>query len=165
MPFFSVLAVLSVSLTGCIDNSNVPDEALVYTVTVTGIGPDTCHSDDWEGNDEGYRETFEYAVAFDASAASIYANGEPFAAGSLSGCNLTYQTVVIGEDDRAAGALKWQLTGTAKIETDESGTCVDGDAEWEGTETYTVIASEDDTMEAGCTYPTSTVGDYIPAEG
>ncbi|MSP54408.1 MAG: hypothetical protein EXR69_02195 [Myxococcales bacterium] len=158
MPFFPLLAVLGFPLTGCIDNSDVPDDALVYTVTVTGIGPDTCHP----GNEEGWEEVFEYAVAFDASAASIYANGEVFAAGSLSGCNLSYQTVVIGEDDRAEGALKWQLTGTAKIETDGA-TCVDGDAEWAGTETYTVIATEDDTMEAGCTYPTTTVGEFIPA--
>ncbi len=150
-------------LIACIHNSKVPDDALVYTVEVTG-STDTCHTDG--SMDGGWQDTFEYAVSFDASSADLYMDGEPFAAGTQSGCNLTYQSVVIGADDRAAGAIKWQLTGAAKLETDASGdACVEGDTEWLGTETITVISSEDDAIVPGCTYTMSTVGDYIPPEG
>lgn len=150
-------------LLACIDNSRVPEGALVYSVEVTGTA-DSCHTDG--SMDNGWQDTFEYAVAFDASSADLYMDGQPFAAGTLSGCNLTYQSVVIGDDERAAGALKWQLTGSSKVETDASGdACVDGDTEWEGTETITVISSDDDAIEPGCTYTMSTVGDYIPSEG
>ena len=153
------MLLLLLSLLACIDNSKVPDGAMAYTVEVTGIGPDTCHP----GNETGWQETFEYALAFDGSAVDLYMDGEPFAAGTRSGCNLTYQSVVIGDDDRVGGPIKWQLTGVARTEDDASGdACVDGDGEWEGTETITVISSEDDAIEPGCTYPMSTIGQYIP---
>lgn len=173
-----MLLLSAALLTACIDNSKVPDEALVYTVEVTGT-VDTCHTDG--ALDDGWQETFEYAVAFDASSADLYMDGQPFAAGTLSGCNLTYQSVVIGDDERTvenddgtvvAAPIKWQLTGTSKIETDASGdACVDGDTEWAGTETITVISAEDDEadeskrVEPGCTYSMDTVGDYVPSEG
>lgn len=158
--FLACPALSAVLLAGCVDNSKVPEGALVYDVDVTGIGPDSCHP----GSTEGWADSFQYAIALDGSSADVYSDGEPMAAGTISGCNLSYQTVVIGDDGRAGGAIKWQLTGVARIESDSSGdACVDGDAEWEGTETITVIASEDEAIEVGCTYPMSTVGQFVPA--
>lgn len=145
-------------LFGC-DNSKVPDTALWYSVTVTGVGPDECNP----GNTQGYQETFEYAVAFTASDADIYVNGEPFAAGVLNGCNLTYQTVVIGEDTER-GPVKWQLSGQAIIDAGDD-SCAQGDGDWQGTETFTIIDSDVEEIEIGCTYPMETLGNYQPDAG
>jgi hypothetical protein len=156
------LPALLLLLSGC-DNSVVPDDALWYLVTVTGIGPDTCNP----GNTEGYIQEFQYAVSFNASDADIYVDSQPFAAGVLNGCNLTYQTVVIGEEIDV-GEVKWQLAGQAKIDPGDN-SCVDGDGDWEGTETFEIVdadvEAEDGVMEIGCTYPMSTLGTYVPTEG
>lgn len=146
-------------LTAC-ERSIIPEDALWYSVTVTGIGPDECNP----GNTEGYQQTFDYAVAFTASDADVYVNGQPFAAGVLNGCNLTYQTVVIGEDI-SIGEVKWQLSGSARIDAGDD-SCVEGDADWEGGEVFTIVdadvEAEDGVMEIGCTYPMSTAGTYQP---
>lgn len=144
-------------LVACIDNSKLPVGSLVYTVEITGT-TDECHPT----STEGYQETLEFGVFFDASSADVYADGQPFGAGTQSGCNLTYQSVVIGTDERAGGDLKWQLTGSARIETDASGDqCVEGEGEWEGTETITIISSDDEAIESGCTYTQTTLGEYV----
>lgn len=159
--FAPALVLLLSPLAGCIDNSKIPDGSLVYDVEVTGT-TDTCHPE----ATEGWQDNFQYAITLDGSSADVYSDGEPMAAGTISGCNLTYQTVVIGDDERVGGAIKWQLTGSARVESDSSGdACVDGDGEWEGSETITVIASDDESIESGCTYGMTTVGDFVPAEG
>jgi hypothetical protein len=119
------------------------------------VGPDTCHP----GNDEGYQETFEYAVAFNAASADVYVKGELFAGGTLTGCNLTYQTVVIGEDINGR-ELKWQLTGQAVIDGGDD-SCVESEFDWDGTETFEIVASTDDAVEPGCTYPMSSFGTIV----
>lgn len=154
-----MLFALLLSLAACGEQDKIPEDALLYSVTVTGIGPDECHP----GNTEGYQETFDYAVAFSAAQADIFLDGEPFATGTLTGCNLSYQTVVLGTDGRTGGELKWQITGTAKIDAGDDA-CVEGDNDFEGTETIEVVGSEDDAIEVGCTYPMSVAGVYTGIE-
>jgi len=157
-----VLLPLLLLLPAC-SNSKVPSDALVFNVTVTGVGPDSCHP----GDTTGYQKDFEYAVAFAGSDADLYVDGEPFAAGVINGCNLTYQTVVIGEDVET-GQVQWQLTGQALLDPGND-TCVQGDGDWSGTETFTIVDAEIDetvdTTTVGCTYPMSTVGSFLPSSG
>lgn len=157
-----VLLPLIMLLAAC-NNSRVPPEALVFNVTVTGIGPDSCHP----GDTTGYQADFEYAVAFSGSDADIYVDGEPFAAGVINGCNLTYQTAIIGQDVDS-GNIKWQLTGQALLDPADD-TCVPGDGDWAGSETFTVVDAEvDEALDpttAGCTYPMSTGGSFVAPAG
>ncbi len=149
------------STIACIQNSKVPAGALEYTVTATGVGPDTCHP----GNTQGWTKNFTYDVTLNASSASLYADGEPFASGSISGCKLNYQTVVIDDAGRTGGDLKWQLTGAASMDTTSGGVCAtDGNA-FSGTETYAIISSDDPNIAVGCTYPTTVVGDFVTTTG
>ena len=144
-------------LAGCIDNSKIPENALLYDITVTGIGPDECHP----GNTDGWSGRYDYAIAFTAASADVYVDGEPFATGTLSGCRLDYQTVVL-LTERDAGNLRWRITGTALVDAGDDG-CVEGDLDFDGTETIEVVDSEDENIEPGCTYPTSVQGTYTGA--
>jgi hypothetical protein len=114
---------------------------------------DGCHDDD----SHTYAEDFTYALSFDASSATIYIGEDVFASGSISGCDLTYQTVVIGQDTEDDGNVKWQLFGTAAVDPVD-GDCAEGDADWLGTEYFEIVSSEDDTLEPGCQYNMETTG-------
>jgi hypothetical protein len=133
------------------EESNVPEDALKYTVTVTGAATD-CTEDT-----TGYQETFEYAVAFEGSSATLYIGQEAFARGTLAGCDLTYETVVVGER-RGSGDLKWQLFGDASIDPSGQDKCAPGEGEWQGSETFEVVESDDASLEAGCIYEMTTLG-------
>lgn len=154
--------LLVLSLLAC-SNSRVPEDAILYDVKVTtshvdGTGEttsDSCHPD----ATEGYEETFSYAVAFEGSSATIYIGEDVFALGTVTGCDLTYSTVVIGEDTENDGPVKWQLTGTASIDPAEGDACVEGERDWEGRETFEIISSEDETLQPGCEYELFTFGD------
>lgn len=157
--------LISLVLVACGEPDKVPADALLYTVQVTATGPDECHP----GNTEGWQETYEYAVYFDAAEATLYVDREPFGSGTVTGCNLSYQTVVLGTQGRSGGELKWQITGSAQLDRGDN-SCVMGDADaggnldFNGTETIEIIGSEDDAIEVGCTYPMSTTGTYSGIE-
>lgn len=152
------MLALAVLLLGCFDNSKIPTDALLYDVTVTGIGPDECHP----GSTEGWTDTFQYAVAFDASSADIYVDGEPFATGTVSGCVLTYQTVVL-LTERSSGNLHWSIAGQALIDSGDDSCAEAEGVDFDGTETIEIVESEDDTIESGCTYPMTVQGKYTGA--
>ncbi|MDP2312356.1 MAG: hypothetical protein Q8P41_05585 [Pseudomonadota bacterium] len=153
--------LLVLSLLAC-SNSKVPEDAIFYDVTVTAENNDDdalvdeCHPE----ASEGYQESFLYAVAYDGSKATIYIGNDVFALGTVSGCDLTYSTVIIGEETEADGPVKWQLTGTASIDPTEGDACVDGDGDWDGFETFEIISTENETLEPGCEYETKTLGDF-----
>lgn len=105
-------------------------------------------------------ETHVYGLLFEEADVSIYINGEGFASGTRTGCQLRYQSLVWLEDDRAGGPVRWQITGTATYETG-AGSCGLGDGiQWEGTETIEVVESEDEAVVAGCTYELLTEGTF-----
>lgn len=157
--FRRMLALLPLPLLACGEADKVPADALLYAVTVTATGPDECHP----GNTEGWQGSYTYAVAFNAAEATLFVDGEPFASGTITGCNLSYQTVVLGTQGREGGELKWQITGSARLDPGDNA-CVEGDLDFEGTETIEVIGSEDDGVEPGCTYPMMTEGTFTGRE-
>ncbi len=146
------MLTLVLSLLAC-EQSRVPEDAIYFEVEVTG-NIDECHPEA-EG---GYRETFTYALAFDASSATIYIGEDVFAVGTIVGCDLEYHTVVIGEDTEADGAVKWQLYGSASVDPSPGDACVEGEAEWEGTEFFEIVSSEDETLVPGCQYSMTASG-------
>jgi hypothetical protein len=161
----SLHVLLVLSLLAC-SNSKVPDDAIFYDVTVTtaidedGGRPgtsDECHPD----ATEGYEDNFTYAVAFDGSKATIYIGEDVFAIGTITGCDLTYSTVVIGSETENDGPVKWQLTGTASVDPSEGDACVEGERDWEGSEYFEIVASEEETLEVGCQYGLNTFGGLV----
>jgi hypothetical protein len=151
--------VLLLALFAC-QESRVPEDAYFYDVTVTATA-DTCHPE----AQEGYEETFRYAVFFDAERAEVYVGEELFALGSIAGCRLSYETVTFGQDTEDDGNVKWKLRGEADIDPGE-GPCVEGEDAWSGTEVFEILANEPETLEPGCTFTTETRGAFVvPAEG
>lgn len=113
-----------------------------------------------DADDGDYTETFDYYVAFDASSATLYIGESAFARGTLTGCELTYQSVVFGQD-RADGDVKWQLFGNASIESADGDPCVDGEDDWAGMEYAEIVASDDESIEVGTEYYMTTTGKFI----
>lgn len=122
-----------VLLVAC-ETSNIPPKSAQFSVTVS--------ADPAEGT---YTETFVYFMSFDASSALIYIGEDAFARGTLSGCQLSYQSVVVGQDTDG-GTVKWQLNGQASVETADGDPCVDGEDDWAGTEWFDIVSSEDESI-------------------
>ncbi len=141
--------MLSILFLVACETSKIPPESDHFTVTVSA--PDG-------GGD--YSEAFEYYLSFDASSALIYIGEDAFARGTYSGCSLTYESVVVGQDTDG-GNVKWQLSGTADLETAEGDPCVDGDDDWSGTEEFEIVASEDEAIPVGTVYQLQTHGQFV----
>jgi hypothetical protein len=148
LPEIRVLTLLM--LVAC-ETSKIPSQSLHFSVTASAL--------DGEGT---YSETFDYYLAFDAgsSAGEIYIGEDAFARGTVSACDIVYQSVVVGQDT-AGGSVKWQLFGQAATESAEGDPCVDGDDDWAGTEYFEIVASEDPAIEVGTTYELQTHGQYV----
>lgn len=159
--FPKVFVFALIALLACTEESQVPEDALWYDVNVTGV--DTTCALTEEQMSAGYTDAFVYAVALDGSSATLYIEDQVFASGTVSGCNLDYQTVTIGEE-RPEGNLKWQIYGSAKIDGSAgSDACVEGDDAWLGTEYFEIVESEDEAIEVGCTYNMETTGTLTTA--
>jgi len=142
------LRVFTLLILVACENSKIPPESVHFSVTASAL--------DGEGT---YSETFDYYLSFDASSGEIYIGEDAFARGTVSGCDVTYQSVVVGQDT-AGGSVKWQLSGQASIESSEGDPCVDGEDDWSGTEYFEIVASEDEGIEVGTTYELQTHGQY-----
>lgn len=162
--------MLLLALLAC-QESRLPEGVLVYTVDATaadidadGIA-DSCHPD----STEGWTDTFEYAVELITEAdgtlrTTLYVDGVVLGTGQMvDGCEMEYETVVMEEQTENDGLLRWQLFGTATFDVGDDA-CVEGENDWEGTETFEIVAAEDETVEVGCTYETTTVGRFVPTE-
>lgn len=147
--------ILLLSLLACNRGSAVPEGGTTYQVTVTAK-TDECHPE----STTPYQEEFSYYIFLDASNASVYIGEQLFAVGLASGCTLTYQTPIIGEESDADGKIKWQLFGEAEVDAGDDA-CVPGENDWEGSESFEVVASDDDTLEVGCEYITEVKGKLV----
>lgn len=160
--------LLFASLFAC-QESKIPEDALHFDVQVTAADIDddglanTCHPE----STEGFQQSFEYIVALEVGAddrivATVYIGEAAFATGTMvTGCEMEYQSVVMGEETEADGEVRWQLFGTAMFDAGNDG-CVEGDGDWVGTEWFEVVSAPDETIEQGCTYEMTTTGSFIP---
>ncbi len=59
--------------------------------------------------------------------------------------------------------FRWQINGRADVES-AAGGCPDvpEDLDWFGTETLTVVSTENETIAEGCTYNMDSSGVYLP---
>ena len=140
--------MLTLLILAACETSKIPPESSHYRVTASAL----------EGAGD-YAETFDYYLSFDASSGEIFIGEDAFARVTLSGCDVVYQSVVVGQET-AGGSVKWQLNGEASIESAEGDPCVDGEDDWAGTEYFEVVASEDEAIPEGTIYELQTHGTY-----
>jgi hypothetical protein len=145
-------------LVACSDGTEAPPDDQ-WEVTVTGIETNCTEAT------QGYQESFRYMLYNDGSATELRIEGpdgkpESFASGIRSGCRLNYESAVWLED-RAGGLLRWQLKGSAAYQTNVGGCDIEDGYDWVGTETITVVDSEDEAVPVGCTYEMEVTGTYV----
>ena len=125
-----------------------------WNVTITGTGSeDPCIE-----STEGFQETYEYALYYDGTFVEIHVDQIPFATGEIRGCSMTYESGVFLEES-TGGDFRWQIQGRADVES-AAGGCADvpEDLDWYGTETLTVVSTENEDIEEGCTYNMESTG-------
>ena len=128
-----------------------------WNVTITGSGSeDPCIE-----STEGFQETYEYSLYYEGSFLEIRVDEEPFATGEFRGCSITYESGVYLEES-TNGDFRWQIEGRSDVES-AAGGCPDvpDDYDWFGTETLTVVSTENDAIEEGCTYNMDSTGVFI----
>ena len=63
-------------------------------------------------------------------------------------------------EDSSDGRFTWDISGDADVQG-AGGGCVEDELDWKGTETLTVLESENPAIEIGCTYSMSVEGTFI----
>lgn len=124
-----------------------------WSVTVTGTET-SCVQDT-----SGFLESYQYDVVYDGTRAKIYIDGSMFATGDLRGCSLQYKSAAYLEDS-SDGRFTWDISGDADVQG-AGGGCVEDELDWKGTETLTVLESENPAIEIGCTYSMSVEGTFV----
>lgn len=156
----AVLMPALVLLVACKEDETLTFDA-EYTVDVTNaLTDDGALDTNCIDAGQAVNDTYTYGLVFDSADVSIYIDGETFATGSRTGCQLNYQSAVWLEDDRSGGLVRWQITGSATYETGAGSCGLGDDIQWEGTETIEVVESEDEDVPAGCTYELETTGTF-----
>jgi len=150
--------LLSLGLASCATDEVVPDGE--WQVEVTGLSTDCCEANDEDlcaADLEGYQKSFAYQLFFDGSATEIKVDGDSFALGITSGCNLEYSSSIWLEE-REGFSLNWQIVGSAQYQGAAGGCSTPDELDWSGTEVLTVIQSDDPSAPLGCTYVMSVEG-------
>lgn len=112
-------------------------------------------------NDESYDEVIELVVDFQGgSAITVGTEGAVFATGEIAGCSLTYQTGA-WEEQRDGGLVRWELRGEAYYRLGGTACELSDGLDWEGSEVFTVISSEDPDIPTGCETTLLAEGTYL----
>ena len=136
----------------------VPND--IYTVTINNGTPLEPEEECSEPADV-LPQTHEYALYFTGTYVEIEVDGEFFATGEIRGCTMTYESgIYLG--DASDGDFRWQIFGRADV-SGAAGGCPDipDQYNWYGTETLSVVASETEILEEGCTYTMETSGTVV----
>ena len=149
--------LLYLAILGCKET-----EGFQWEVTVTGGDVDddgsatNCTTDT-----TGYQETLVYSIIYEGTYSEISVGEDFFALGEHRGCALTYTSSLFLEE-APAGDFRWEISGVADVQGAGGGcTSIPEGYDWQGTETLTVVSSENDDIEEGCTYEMSVQGVYI----
>lgn len=152
----ALLGILA-ALPGCKEE---PEVGSAFDVVLTGAD-DGCAG----GAALSYTDQLEYVLYTTEAPAirlAVDVSGEPvtFAAGEISGCLVSYGSVV-WDEVRDGALIRWMLEGEANWRTSgDFGCSLEPDIDWEGTETITVVGSEHPDIGAGCTVELDVVGTY-----
>ncbi len=101
----------------------------------------------------------DYLLRFDESRVVLSVDGVDFASGTISGCEIEYESSVWGEA-RDGNEIKWQLTGTATYRSGGTACNLPDGRDWEGQEVFTIVSSEHPDIASGCTYTLDLNGVY-----
>ena len=141
-------------MTGCAEE---PAEGFVWDIDLVAT-IDGCNNPPI-----GYQESLDYRLVFDSADVSLSIGEDEFATGTISGCQINYQTVVWGQEREVDGQtyeVKWQLVGEA-LWRQGGDTCnLPTGTDWIGTEVTTIVSSTDPNLEIGCEYTMETNGSY-----
>ena len=138
----------------------------MWEVTIEG-DPESDGNNEWTCGEgvSGYKKVYTYEMYQAGSAVEIKIDGETFAMGEQRGCSLEYQSSIyledpdlIAEDD----SFRWKIEGSAEVQG-AAGGCpdlMDTEFDWLGTETLTVVDSENETIPMSCTVLMNVAGVY-----
>lgn len=170
-------ALLSLLLLAACGQPELDPDAYHWDVVLSGF-EDTCNDPA-----QAYQESMTYSLSYEGSATALAIGWETFANGQLTGCNLEYESPLIGED-RSDGFVQWVLSGYATYRSggdscdmgeqvdelmsdyrlswdDYSGGLAAEDVDWIGVETFEIeYADETSSLVAGCVYSMLVVGTY-----
>ena len=126
-----------------------------WDVTITGV--ETNCTDDASG----YLNTYSYDIQYDGTRAKIYIDNAMYATGDHRGCSLKYTSASYLEES-PDGSFSWEISGDADVESQGNSCDLPEGVDWQGTETLTVLESENPNVEVGCTYSMTVEGTFVP---
>jgi hypothetical protein len=117
--------------------------------------------DDCTGAAANYKEKLEYRVMIEGNEVALAVEQDEFATGNVNGCSISYESV-IWEEVRGDFEIRWKIYGSAVINVGGGQSCqpLNG-TDWDGTEVFEVISSDDPEISPGCEYSMSLSGKYI----
>jgi hypothetical protein len=120
--------------------------------------------DDCNDPTVAYADSLEYRVSFDGGAVELAVGPDAFATGYIAGCEINYETVVWGEDHNGY-EVRWQMSGEAVYRQGDDTCNLPAGTDWIGTETFTIITSDDPALAVGCQYQLDVNGVYAGTAG
>ncbi len=127
-----------------------------FDITLAGAD-DECTSDP-----VSYEEKIEYRLVVDGQAIELAVGPDVFATGTVNGCELVY-TSVLWTEDRGEARISWQIQGSARVNLD-GGCPIESGGDWEGTETFEIISSDEPALQPGCEYGLDVTGTHLREE-
>jgi len=103
-------------------------------------------------------DALTYRLDIELATVTLAIGADPFASGEIDGCTVTYESVT-WTTPRDAGDVQWTLSGQATAQRGD-GSC-GTPADWIGTETFTVVSSEDAAIRPGCEFVLNVTGTYV----
>jgi len=144
--------LLALVLVGC---TNADLKGHYWNIAIQG------DADECTGGNAQYNDKLEYRVVFDGNDITMAVATDEFATGSTNGCSIVYESV-IWEDTREGFDIRWQIQGSATVNVGGGKSCQPGNGtDWDGTETFEVVSSEDPDISPGCQYTLKLSGKYV----
>lgn len=117
--------------------------------------------DDCTGASVNYAEKVGYRLVLDGNDLEVAVDEDVFASGMLNGCSIQYESV-IWADERDGFELRWQIHGAATVNIGGAESCKpQNGTDWDGTEIFEVISSQDPAISPGCEYTLNMSGKYV----
>lgn len=128
-----------------------------WAITATGITNECTTEVPVEG--EVIAE-FEYRIQYDGTNVEVAIGPDVFATGTANGCQLSYESIVWTEE-RDGMEVSWQIFGVAVAQQGGTACNVANGTDWQGTETFEVVTSQDPSIAPGCEYEMALEGKYL----
>ena len=145
--------VFSVSVSNQSEDCSAVDGFVDDPATGTVKLDDLCFCEDEDGTpcDDQItpsKETFSYELYFDGDSVAVEIDGQPFASGTVLGCELEYESPTWLEET-SGGDVLWSVT-SRYVKADGASVCpIPGQFQFLGVEDYLVVESENDAYPKG----------------